>query len=129
MQTDFAKSAKALREAEIDMSAVDPKSQQILGACFKVMYDSFVNKSESADQVAAFVKNVIPCEKPSVRYQTNPRYGVEEVPAKLLDPSGNKPVQVIEHHFGLWVVTQSNDTRGRLWLTYYTGRTAAILPV
>ena len=98
VRTEFVKNAKAVRE-NIDMSGADEKTQEILKSALKVMYDSYSNRSQTADEVAEFIKDVILCETPHVRYQTNPRYGVDEVGAKLADPTGDKPVELITSHF------------------------------
>ena len=97
-RTEFVNNARALRE-NIDISGADEKTQEILKSAIKVMYGYHSNVSQTADEVAEFIKDVILCETPHVRYQTNPRYGVDEVGAKLADPTGDKSVELITSHF------------------------------
>ena len=59
------------------------------------------DKSQSSEECAQFVKEIILDEKGNLRYQTNEKFGSKEVAAKLAEPSGNSSVDIITtRYFG-----------------------------
>ena len=60
------------------------------------MEQYFGTTAQSSDDIAKIVKSVILSEKPSLRYQTNEKYRLHEIKAKLVDPSGNVIVKMIK---------------------------------
>lgn len=96
--TQFNASAKMLREG-IDISTADEKTQQMLNAALKVMYHSVQTVSQTPDEVASIIKSVVLSPNPHMRYQTNSKYRTAEVQAKLADPTGDKPSQLVEKKF------------------------------
>ena len=98
MTTSFNNNAKLLREG-IDTSSVDEKTQALLKEALKEMYRTVTSHSQTADEVAIIVKNVILSATPHLRYQTNTQYGPGEVQAKFSDATGDKAIDLMEKRF------------------------------
>lgn len=96
--TSFTQNAKFLREG-IDISSADEKTQQLLKAALKEMYNNVQTQSQTPEQVASIIKSVILSANPHLRYQTNSKYGPGEIQAKLSDLTGDKAVQLMERRF------------------------------
>ena len=54
---------------------------------------------QSCEEVAQFVQEIILGEKNDLRYQTNQKFGPDEITAKLADPTGNASVDIITKNF------------------------------
>ena len=54
---------------------------------------------QHVNEVAEIVKNIILSEKPNLRYQTNDTVFVEEVKAKLADPTGNVLLEMLNKKY------------------------------
>ena len=96
--TSFTQNAKFLREG-IDISSADEKTQQLLKAALKEMYNNVQTQSQTPEEVASIIKSVILSANPHLRYQTNSKYGPGEIQAKLSDLTGDKAVQLMERRF------------------------------
>lgn len=96
--TSFNNNAKSLREG-IDSSTADDKTQALLQEALKEMYRTVTSHSQTAEEVAHIIKNVILSCKPHLRYQTNSEYGPGEVQAKFSDVTGDKAIDLMEKRF------------------------------
>ena len=79
-----------------DMPPTDQKTQELFGRFAAKMQQLFKTTAQNSDEVAEIVKNIILCEKPSLRYQTNEKYNPHEVKGKLFDPTGNNTVEMMK---------------------------------
>lgn len=84
---------------KFSLSDADQKSQELLGTFAGRMFSMFGSTMQTSHQVAEYVKNIILCEKPQLRYQTNEKYRPEEIKVKLADPTGNTLVEMIKRDF------------------------------
>lgn len=82
-----------------DMPPTDQKTQELFGRFAAKMQQQFKSTAQNSDEIAEIVKNIILCEKPSLRYQTNEKYNPHEVKGKLLDPTGNNTVEMMQAFF------------------------------
>ena len=82
-----------------DMLTADDKTQELFGRFAGRMTQHFLNFSQTSNEVAEIVKNIILSEKPNLRYQTNDKYDPHEVNAKLVDPTGNALVEIVKKTF------------------------------
>ena len=96
--TSFTENAKFLREG-IDISSADEKTQQLLKAALKEMYNNVQTQSQTSEEVASIIKSVILSANPHLRYQTNSKYGPGEIQAKLSDLTGDKAILLMERRF------------------------------
>ena len=84
---------------KFSLSDADQKSQELLGTFAGRMFSMFGSTMQTSHQVAEYVKNIILCEKPQFRYQTNAKYRPEEIKVKLADPTGNTLVEMVKRDF------------------------------
>lgn len=96
--TSFNNNAKSLREG-IDSSTADDKTQALLQEALKEMYRTVTEHSQTAEEVADIIKNVILSRAPHLRYQTNSQYAPGEVQAKFSDATGDKAIDLMEKRF------------------------------
>ena len=85
----------------MDATIIDPKTKSLFEAAQANLDRAFSDAMQSCEEVAQIVKDVILGEKKDLRCQTNEKFGPEDIPAKLADPTGNKSVDIItERLFG-----------------------------
>ena len=54
---------------------------------------------QHVNEVAEIVKKIILSEKPNLRYQTNHKFGPDEINSKLADPTGNVLVEMLNKKY------------------------------
>ena len=94
-------SAKAQEWSRVSTPNADPKTLNLKSTFSAKIQKEIEGKSQSSEECAQFVKEIILDEKGNLRYQTNEKFGFKEVAAKLAEPSGNSSVDIITtRYFG-----------------------------
>ena len=75
------------------------------------MYRTVTEHSQTAEEVADIIKNVILSRAPHLRYQTNSQYAPGEVQAKFSDATGDKAIDLMEKRFYPETKQQSFKTK------------------
>jgi len=83
---------------KVDNPQVDEETKQLLENCTKKMRTAFTTVVQSADEVAQVILEAVVADKPHLRYQTNKNYAAATT-AKLTDPTGDKPLELIHQRF------------------------------
>ena len=93
--------AKAQEWSRISTPNADPETLNLKSMFSAKIQKEIEGKSQSSEECAQFVKEIILDEKGNLRYQTNEKFGSKEVAAKLAEPSGNSSVDIITtRYFG-----------------------------
>ena len=93
--------AKAQEWSRVSTPNADPKTLNLKSTFSAKIQKEIEGKSQSSEECAQFVKEIILDEKGNLRYQTNEKFGSKEVAAKLAEPSGNSSVDIITtRYFG-----------------------------
>lgn len=83
----------------MDATTIDPKTKSLFEAAQANLGRAFSEGMQGSEEVAQIVKDIILGEKKDLRCQTNEKFGPEDIPAKLADPTGNKSVDIITERF------------------------------
>ncbi|KAJ7394605.1 hypothetical protein OS493_000423 [Desmophyllum pertusum] len=83
----------------VDVTTIDPKTRSLMEMAFANIDRTFRSAMQSCEEVAQFVQEIILGEKNDLRYQTNQKFGPDEITAKLADPTGNASVDIITKNF------------------------------
>jgi len=82
-----------------DNPTADQKTLELQEA-YGAKFSQAVNSTrQDVREVAEIVKNIILSENPNLRYQTNDKFGLDEVKAKLADPAGNVLVEMLNKKY------------------------------
>ena len=82
-----------------DKPTADQKTLELQEA-YGAKFNQAVNSTrQDVREVAEIVKNIILSENPNLRYQTNDKFGLDEVKAKLADPAGNVLVEMLNKKY------------------------------
>ena len=82
-----------------DKPTADQKTLELQGAFGAKFHEAINSTIQNVNEVAEIVKNIILSEKPNLRYQTNDKFGLDEVKAKLADPTGNVLVEMLNKKY------------------------------
>ena len=82
-----------------DQPTADQKTLELQGAFGAKIHEAINSAIQNVNEVAEIVKNMILSEKPNLRYQTNDKFGLDEVKAKLADPTGNVLVEMLNKKY------------------------------
>jgi len=82
-----------------DKPTADQKTLELQGA-YGANFNPIMNSTmQNVKEVAEIVKNIILSEKPNLRYQTNDKFGLDEIKAKLADPTGNVLLEMLNKKY------------------------------
>ena len=95
MQTPIFQKASDWTQENMDATAIDAKTKSLFETAQTNLYRAFGEAMQGSEEVAQIVKDIILGEKKDLRCQTNEKFGPEDIPAKLADPTGNKSVDII----------------------------------
>ena len=87
------------RHKKYDKPACDEKSSQLFQASQEKIWNKLGEMMQQVNEVADIVKKIILSEKPNLRYQTNDKFNLDEVRAKLADPTGNVLVDLMNKKY------------------------------
>ena len=80
-----------------DTSTADQKSLQLLQAIVSYMGNMTGSSiSQTSEEIAELIKEILLSAKPHFRYITNKKCFVDEIKAKLVDPTGDKLQDVMD---------------------------------
>ena len=82
-----------------DKPTADQKTLELQGTYGAKIYEAVSSAMQNVNEVAKIVKNIILSEEPNLRYQTNDKFGPDEVKAKLADPTGNVLVEILDKKY------------------------------
>lgn len=77
----------------------DQKTLELMETMWGTAAQRIPSTRQSGSEVSEMVKNMILSEKPNLRYQTNDKWGPDEVKVKLADPSGNATVDILVKNY------------------------------
>ncbi|XP_068727226.1 retinol dehydrogenase 8-like [Montipora capricornis] len=83
----------------VEAPAADPKTRTMIELVTTNVKMEVERCMQDCEEVAQYVKEIILGEKCDLRYQTNEKFGSLEVAAKLVDPTGNKSVDIINKRY------------------------------
>ena len=99
VETPIFQKASDWTQENMDETKIDPKTKSLFEVAQANLYRAFGDAMQGCEEVAQIVKGIILGGKKDLRCQTNEKFGPEDVPAKLADPTGNKSVDIITERF------------------------------
>ena len=99
MRTTILPKAEDWCQKSVEASPADPKTRSMIELLTTNVKKEFERCMQDCEEVAQYVKEIILGERCDLRYQTNEKFGSLEVAAKLVDPTGNKSVDIINKRY------------------------------